>query len=236
MLDENLFEIKWSIPTKIKCKRDLWNWPECVRYALTFFLGETVQLLQREIKVGRIIRIERRKLTKSKSLFPFMPIHNTQLLNKDVLLQLIQYFYNQSAESNVCRKIINQIAEASRQKTLQGAQLLLTTILEAVLRSLNNQPFVPGDRKSFPRKKYLEDFKKKYFSSQWSDSCEKALNIFEDLRHKNAHPDWLTSETDNWTDEAFEEEIKSMSFLSQFYGYMIKALAGFKDLEPKFSY
>jgi hypothetical protein len=54
------------------------------------------------------------------------------------------------------------------------------------------------------------------------------------LRHRNAHPDWLTTPNGVLSKEELKESTKDLIFLSRFYGYMILALAGFKEVEPLF--
>ena len=73
----------------------------------------------------------------------------------------------------------------------QAAELLLSTILEAALRTWEEIPFVLGDR-TFNRKVSLERFREEYFSEEWKESCDLALRSHTNLRHRNAHPDWLT--------------------------------------------
>jgi hypothetical protein len=54
------------------------------------------------------------------------------------------------------------------------------------------------------------------------------------LRNRNAHPDWLFSQGGSLSEEEQAKSLDSMIFLSRFYGYMILALAGFRDLRPNF--
>lgn len=77
-------------------------------------------------------------------------------------------------------------------------------------------------------------FKKKYFSEKWSPACESALKVYARLRHRNAHPDWLTTPNGVLSKEELKQSTKDLVLLSRFYGYMILALAGFKDLESLF--
>jgi hypothetical protein len=60
------------------------------------------------------------------------------------------------------------------------------------------------------------------------------LRDFGHLRHRSAHPDWLFTQGGALSDEEMKKSVDCMIFLSRFYGYMILALAGFQDLEPRF--
>jgi antitoxin ParD1/3/4 len=54
------------------------------------------------------------------------------------------------------------------------------------------------------------------------------------LRDRNAHPDWLFSQGGSLSEAEQVQSLDNMLLLSRFYGYMILALAGFKNLEPIF--
>jgi antitoxin ParD1/3/4 len=54
------------------------------------------------------------------------------------------------------------------------------------------------------------------------------------LRDRNAHPDWLFSQGGSLSEAEQVQSLDSMILLSRFYGYMILALAGFKNLDPIF--
>ena len=229
MITDDTLDLKWVLLPPHWTKRHCWQWAESVRYAISILLGQTAQLLQRETTVGPHRRIEQRKRMLAKSLWPLLPFADNHLLHKNDFVQLTEFFTRDSTEARICRKIFDQMAEASRQQTLEAAQLILSTILEAVLRTLYKTKKTRG----FP-KKYITQFRQQYLSQEWSQACDRALDVFADLRHRNAHPCWLTSESVNWTTESFEKDLNDMAFLSQFYGYMIKALAGLKGLQPTF--
>ncbi len=133
----------------------------------------------------------------------------------------------------VCKSIFNQLIEASRQKTRKGQELLISTILEAALRTIDNHPFREGE-KSWKLRNSMIIFKKKYLSDEWIDYCEKAIRDHIYLRNRNAHPDWLISPGGSLSKEEMSKSLDDMIFLSRFYGYMILALAGFRNLKPQF--
>jgi len=60
--------------------------------------------------------------------------------NKVAFLKLTEFFLRGGLHAETCWKIFCQMADASRQKTAQGQELLLATILEAVFRTINNRP------------------------------------------------------------------------------------------------
>lgn len=234
MISKDTFNLNWVFPNENYTKKDCWNWAESFRYALSILSGQTVQLLQREMEIGSYKRTEKKKRKFAKTLWPLKPFPYAYQLHKEYLIKLAEFFSSESKESYVCRNIFNQMANASQQQTLEGAQLLLSTILEAALRTLYNHPFSENSKDTFKRSKCMNQFKKAYLGTEWSEDCKKALDVFERLRHRNAHPDWLISESGTWSSQALEKDLDDMVFLSQFYGYMIKALAGYKNMQPNF--
>jgi hypothetical protein len=73
-----------------------------------------------------------------------------------------------------------------------------------------------------------------YLTREWKESCERAVEVRNKLRHRNAHPDWLFEEGRRRSETQTTELLVDISFLSRFYGYMILALAGFENLKPEF--
>jgi hypothetical protein len=127
------------------------------------------------------------------------------------------------------------MADAARQETTQGHELFLSTILEAIFRTINNRPFIAGGHYGREdREKDMASFQQKFLAAKWDLACKKALELHARLRHRNAHPDWLTTPSGALSKKELKESTKDLIFLSRFYGYMILALAGFKDLEPLF--
>ena len=125
------------------------------------------------------------------------------------------------------------MVEASRQKTLQGRELLISTILEAVLRTIDRKP-TKRKKDSWKCQTSLRDFRIEYLPSGWTRTCGNVRKAFDRLRNRNAHPDWLISEGGGLSDEELNKSLNDIILLSRFYGYMILALAGFKDLKPEF--
>jgi len=233
LIDNAIFSLNWVFPIENYTKEYCWNFAEFFRYALSILSGQVVQLLNRELEIGPYKRLEKRKSKSAKSL-GFLKPYPRYLLNKHDLIKLTEFFGSGSKESRICLKIFNQMADASQQQTLEGAQLLLSTILEAALRTIYNQPFSKNDKHSFNRYECMQQFREEYLGDKWSDACDRTLDVFKKLRHRNAHPDWLISESGTWSTQALEKDLDEMAFLSQFYGYMIKALAGYRDMKPEF--
>jgi hypothetical protein len=81
--------------------------------------------------------------------------------NKEAFLQLVVFFLKGGLHAETSWKIFCQMADASRQETTQGKELLLATILEAVFRTIYNRPFKPQEQYEWSDKVHdMEQFKK----------------------------------------------------------------------------
>jgi hypothetical protein len=159
--------------------------------------------------------------------------HVSGEIRKTIFIRLLKFLIQKSQPAKFCKTAFYQIYEVSRQKHWQAKELLLATILEAFLRSIENRPFKPSG-KSLDLKQGLERFRCNFLTDKWKETCAKAIETQERLRHRNAHPDWLVGDGGAFSKTSMEESFTDMCFLSQFYGYMILAIAGLNDLEPDF--
>jgi hypothetical protein len=236
IVEKGYLELNWALSSSVWSKTHCWHWPEAAQDALSILFGQTVRLLRREVCRGSQKCTEVRKDCNVEFLdflspFGFGNQHN---LDKDIFVRLTEFLARNEPHAEVCRNIFKQIAEASRQQTTQARELLLSTILEAALRSIYQHPYKDGDKTNVVEK-YLKQFRDKYLpSKEWKPIKEEVLKAHKRLRHRNAHPDWLISRGGTLSDKEKEKALDDMIFLSCFYGYMIMAIAGFKDLEPRF--
>jgi hypothetical protein len=236
---DGLFKLSWDMAKTCWSKAECWRWGRAAQQALSILFGQTVQLHKREVDRGarQITEVRQQEPVETlwHALLPIPPVTSREesLLMKSTFLRLTEFFARDRPNAETCWMIFYQIAEANRQKSWQAQELLLATILEAALRTVDQHPFNPGDwswkvRESMPR------FRQNYLSPEWQKACEMALVIWKRLRHRNAHPDWLATEGGAFSKQKMKASMQDMSFLSRFYGYMILALAGFKDLKPLF--
>jgi hypothetical protein len=232
LIEDRYLELHWAFSKPLWSKTDSWQWSEAAQYALSIFFGETVWLLQREVRRGAKRYIEVRKRESLNSL-SFSLFDNQRMLDKKVFIQLTEFLVRNKPHATICRNIFTQMLEASRQQTWQATELLLSTILEAALRSVDGHPFRPNDN-SWKVGKSLTQFFENYLSDKWTPLRSAVMKAHTYLRDRNAHPDWLFSQGGYLSEEEMEKSLDAMIFLSRFYGYMILALAGFKELEPRF--
>lgn len=239
-LSKEHFQLSWSLPKDRYTKTDCWRFGEAARRAFSIIFGQTIRLFRQEARRGGYEAILLRTARDVEKLGMFhRPLETLRSLldqwafNKVLFLQLSRFFLKEEHLSNVCYSIFRQMAESSRQKTWEARELLLSTILEATLRTLDNCPFKPKDH-SWRVKQSMTSFRHKYLNDNWSTVCDRAIETRNRLRHRNAHPDWLVTTGGSQSNEAWGQAMKDINFLSQFYGYMILALAKIPNLEPKF--
>jgi len=231
IVEREYLELSYTLPRESWSHAEAWHWAEAVCYALCICLGQTVALLQRELSWGNKLYKDIRSQRPIQDIRPFAPLGNEPIIERSRFIELSNFLARQGRGAEVCKRIFFQIAEAAGQETWQGTALLLTTILEAALRTLEGHPFQLNDR-SFRLRVALENFRERYLSLSWVNTFERAYETYRRLRHRNAHPDWLYEQTGALSDNQREETFNDMVFLSRFYGYMMLALVGNRDLPP----
>jgi hypothetical protein len=239
-LSKTRFQLSWSLSKERWTKTECWKFGETARRALSIIFGQTIRLLRQDARRGgyELTMLRTKKDVDKLNSFhcpmnDSRPLLEQWALNKTLFVQLVRSFQKKEDTSRVCYTIFLQMAEASRQKSWEGRELLLSTILEAALRTIDKHPFRPKDH-SWKIRQSMASFQAKYLSDKWSKSCERAIHARDNLRHRNAHPDWLVTAGGAQSNEAWCRSMEDISFLSQFYGYLILVLAGVQNLEPKF--
>jgi hypothetical protein len=240
--DDN-FELSWALNKNRWRRNDAWRFGEAARRSLSIISAQTVWIARQTLsRDGQQIEDLRRRADAEKLSYYLWPLQGNDRgsvenwkFTKEAFLKLVDFFLRGGLHAETCWNIFCQMADASRQKNTQAKELLLATILEAIFRTIYNRPFQEG-KSDPPRSKKLEmeRFRKEFFSDKWTNHCSKALELHSKLRHRNAHPDWLTSQNGTLSKPELKKSYERQIFLSRFYGYMILGMAGFKDLEPLF--
>lgn len=243
LVDDRYLELYWQFPKTIFSKEYCWRWSEAVQFSLSILLGQTVNLLYRELTSRNRTRSEFKKQQDIKS-HGLLRLYYHQYSKEEIkaskiyFLKLTDFLACKSEGSSICINILKQITEASQQKNWQTRELLLSTILEAVLRNVDNQPIQAKkgkSKKSWDVGTSLDKFFQKHLPSQgWQQFRDRVMKEHTNLRVRNAHPDWLFSQGGALSEGEKEKALDSMIFLSRFYGYMILSLAGVENLEPVF--
>jgi len=241
LIDDNLFEINWSLPKELWSKNDCRLISEGLKDSLSMLDGQEIKMRVQEIYYGNKYVYEINYGGKPFSLYSILRPFDRDILDKVEIIQLAKFLVRGGEKAKICRNIFRQVADASHQKSWQAGELLLATVLEAILRNLYNQPFIPTQNKrqnSFDLKNYLKRFREEYLSPniqlgrQWKKVTNQIIQVQRHLRDRNAHPDWLLDQGGEYSNQETETTLDDMVILSRFYGTMIKALAGFENLTP----
>lgn len=231
MVGDDRLRISWSLPRARRNRARLWRVPAAVRNALTALYGQDIGLSGRQITRGVTRITEYRVCHEIRSLGVFGPFYDQQV-SEELLLRLVLFFLDKPKEEWICSHMCQQMFDAFSQRTAAATELLMSTILEAALRSWEGRPFRSGEKYSVDSA--LKRFRERYLGKAWRRSCSHAVEVFRRLRHRNAHPDWLTRPGGGLSVEEAHQSTADTLFLSRFYGYMMLALAGANIAEPRF--
>jgi len=190
IVEQEYLELSYTLPRESWSHTEAWRWGEAASYALSICMGQTITVLQRELSWANKLYEDTRRQIQIQDIRPFAPLGDEPRVERSRFIELSNFLARQGVGAEVCRRIFLQMAEAARQETWQGTALLLTTVLEAALRTLEGHPFQLDDR-SFNLRIAFRNFRERYFSEEWVDLFERAYQTFRRLRHRNAHPDWL---------------------------------------------
>jgi hypothetical protein len=240
--DEKYLYFDWSLPKQSWTKERSWHFAEALQDALSIISGKVIRLRYHETYRNHRMVKEYNGNGDPSSLGLIFRFFDFDIVEKSLVVCLAIFLSQKSKNEGIIRKILWQLVDASKQNSQQASELLLSTILEAALRTLYDLPFVPGrPPQEDPFKKSLEILKRfqvEYLSgtktSKWEEAVEKVYEAYRRLRHRNAHPDWLSTPMGMLSVPEKERTMNDMILLSRFYGYMILALSGIKELDPKF--
>lgn len=241
--EKKYLELNWSLPIDNWIKTECWEYARGLQYSISALAGQTAELKYREVhrasRTFREVSLNRKPMSLGKIFRPF----DFDILDRNKIVDLAFFFVRGQNKADIAKKIFFQMADASQQRTTQGQELLLSTILEAALRSIYNCPFDPENKKrstTFNLDQLLTKFREEYLVSSedtrrlWKKVTSKVANSHRLLRHRNAHPDWLSVKGGAYSKDELEQATNHMIFLSRFYGYMIMGLANFKAEKPVF--
>ena len=235
--------IEWKLPIGEWTKSESWEFARGLQHAISVLSGQALELKYREMyRVGRHVMEMFFTRPPSSLGVIFRPFDKT-FLNKEEIIRLAAFFVKGGEKADVAKKMFHQMVEASAQRTKAGQELLLSTILEAALRSIYGHPFEPIRKKraaSFSVEKALKRFREDFLAPSreanrhWRKITNQVLEAYKRLRHRNAHPDWLSIQGGGYSKDELEQSTNDMILLSRFYGYMIMGLAGFRYEVPRF--
>ncbi len=233
--DSKVFEISWEMDKELIPKNTQWEVAIAIKDSLSINLGQTVVLLRRDLYRNDKSIIELIKEKEVTDLGYFKPIYNKNFFDKEKFNLIFKALLKKDKNAKIIHELFYQIADSLIVRNFAMWQFMLANSLEAFLRTYYEKPFQIGKKNdTFKVESYLYEFKREYFEKdyvkEWRDIFKKVYQCYKDLRHINAHPDWLNS----LNSETNQKKIEAMRYLSKFYGYVILALAGYRNLKPEF--
>ncbi len=147
---------------------------------------------------------------------------------------LVDCMVKDPSKEALLRSLLAQLSAAANQDHWSVREFFTATALEAALRSLYGEPFVPGKKGKgyvgISMSKFHNDYLK---VKEWKGVRKAVLKAHERLRHRNAHPDWLVGKGGQLSDAEFDQSLLDIRLLERYYGAFILAVAGINDLDPE---
>lgn len=234
--DAKNLALRWRFDKARWTTAQCWAWPNAACQALSILTGEHVRLLRKEFFKERRMTTEMHREAGVESLGALSLFDSGMIMDKQAFIELTEFMVRNTAHGRICSQLFHQVLEASRQRSWQAKELLVSTALEAALRSIDGVPFKTKKSKNkvWEIEASLEGFRQKYLSSEWTSKLQRVRVAHFRLRDRNSHPDWLLGTGGAMATSAIEASLDDMILLTRFYGYMILALSGKKGLEPAF--
>ncbi len=227
---DNRLQLDYSVVHTNKDKSPKVNFPKALEVALGMLTGSTVGTLVNKTHSGPVRREEVSRPGKPISLGYLGPFFGQHIASQDRLIKLIDFFLRETKERAICFKLFDQLVLASTLRDWRVTEFIIGSSLEAFLRSYFNEPFVPGMRRGYPVRERLDQFAQQRFdSTSWDRHKERVIGAYNELRHRNAHPDWVDISDATRVHEVHSKSVDEMVFLAQFYGHVILALAGIPE-------
>src|SRR5699024_507066 len=171
----------------------------------SFLLGIELKRLKSEMNGRNSNVVVIKRSTEIKDMLVYRGLKSFELFSSMAIWELTTFFTKgyldkkEYQESHVARRMLEQLIEAEQQKTLAAKELLTATVLEAALRTLFE---VPSSDKLYVPHYLKNDFIPKYANgAEWREVRKQVAKSFKNMRHRNAHPDWLVGEQNVYDDE-----------------------------------
>ncbi len=157
--EDKFLYFNWNLPKENWTKEQHWRFAEALRDALSIYSGEVLQLRYHEsYRITRLAR-EYDSNGKPSSLGLVFCFLDYDIVPKDDIIQLASFLSQPSEHERIIRKIFWQVVDASNQNLISVSELILSTILEASLRTIYGLPFVPRASKANRKARKGHSFK-----------------------------------------------------------------------------
>lgn len=228
--EDTVLRFVWQLASPSANRRELWRWPEALRDTMTVMTTSPTALDRTEIMYGSRRRLDVRKHWKLNPIISEDFIPHMTLIEAEMFMRLVRFFADTTVESRVASRIVNRVVEAFQLPSTTANEITVSTALEAALRTLFS-----NTKKRWVFKTEIERFRLAYgMGDEWKDVHKDLEKCWNWLRGQAAHPNWLERHTRAESRASRERGLAQRSYVIRYYGYMIRAMAGERDMSPEF--
>jgi hypothetical protein len=224
--DDQTHTIWWRLPDVDSLRGRIGEWPRALALAWQMIRGKSAWPVASDIQDMRRRIVVFTRHEEAIEMGHLELLDSQERTSGATLLALAKLFVCGSQESDVAKRLLSQCFDAVRSKTWQGVMFLMGTALEAVLRTLYGHPFCPNGQTKYNRHKCMDQLWIDYFDEDSQDVKKRVKAVFDRIRHRSAHPDWLRSFGGASSSDQEAKTFDDLVFMSRFYGYLIMAMAG----------
>lgn len=221
--------VVWSPPIS-NTRSDLYRFGVAIMDAITLETSEPTVTLLSSLLCGRRHRVEYRKRPRITATIAEGLLPDSGFFKEERFLGVLQFLNARTHEAFVAHRLINSTIEAFQLPRGYAQDLSLATAFEASLRTLEYNT----GRHWGPQNPMGRFCKKYQLGRPWRDAIDKGIDAWERLRHRNAHPDWLSTEAGAESHDAAAQAMDDRNYLMRLYGYMVLAMAAVPMGDPQF--
>lgn len=234
---QDIFELNWQVSESDYTNKAHWNISKAMRDTLSICLGQSITLIRRDIYRKNKTIIELLKEREIVNLGLLSPFLQDTYFNKELFIKIFRALIKNDKKSTIILNLFYQISDCRHIRNFNLWEFIMSTSLEATLRTYYEKPFKKSKKEDeFNNiEPFFKKFRIEFFNDEYNKEWKKIFNnvnkIFNELRHINAHPDWINPPIFFSTDNK-QERYNLLVYLSKFYGYIILALIGYKNIKP----
>ncbi len=230
---DNTYQIDWGLPERTSHGPSAGVWASGVIQAWQFLLSASV------FPIGSEFQRDDRRVTvyaapdKPVALRRIALLDQARQISGNELYLLSRLFAGRSVESIIAQKLLAQCFDAVRNTNWQAVMFLIGTALEAVLRTKYAIPYDPKRHRTVRIRECIQSVCVEYVIPRISEVSNKVWRAYKRVRHRSAHPDWVSSFGGAVCSARELEALHDVCTLTRFYGCLILAMAGISELDEE---
>lgn len=224
--DRHRLDVSWADRESTLARNRAWSFAHALRAAISLCTGCGARMLERQLRRDNRRYCELLPYQKPSRLGAVSWFENFNTPKADECLCLARRLLDDESLLMTSWGAFSQLLASQEQRAWGISELLVATVLEGLLRSLEKRPFQPGQR--YDVSKSLLRLRRTHYPLVEEVECHSAIEAYRRLRHRNAHPDWLT-ESQRLSHEELTQSSADKSTLSHLYGRILFQVAGMPD-------